>query len=134
MLSDDLALTIPMDHKTFSLFHLVLLLRHLFLSQPRDDSNSRTGTTDDFSPSDAVNALATVGALGGTVAFLRKKSLPSLIGGLGFSALYAISGYLIQNNKDYGIQMATGPLNVFLESVGMRGVKVARPSFFGTTN
>mmetsp|Transcript_7339 Transcript_7339/g.15985 ORF Transcript_7339/g.15985 Transcript_7339/m.15985 type:complete len:110 (+) Transcript_7339:34-363(+) len=39
-------------------------------------------------------ALAVLCTAGGVAGYLKKKSLPSLLGGLGFGAAYAYSGYL----------------------------------------
>lgn len=40
--------------------------------------------------------MAGVTAAGGILGYIRKKSIPSLVAGLGLGSLFAISGYLIQ--------------------------------------
>ena len=40
-------------------------------------------------------SLAVLTAAGGIAAFVRKKSVPSLLGGVGIGAAFAVSGYII---------------------------------------
>ncbi|KAI9338658.1 hypothetical protein DFJ73DRAFT_581683 [Zopfochytrium polystomum] len=47
-------------------------------------------------------------AVGGTMGYVKGKSVPSLVAGLTFAGLYTYSGYLIKNNADYGVEFATG--------------------------
>ena len=68
--------------------------------------------------------LAALCIIGGTVAFIKKGihytyignikfkcifkgSKPSLIAGLSLGSSYALSGYLINQNKDYGLELAS---------------------------
>ncbi|KAI5958826.1 hypothetical protein KGF57_002260 [Candida theae] len=50
--------------------------------------------------------LSSLCAIGGLMGYFRKNSLPSLLGGLGVSALYAIAGYIINSNGRYGVELA----------------------------
>jgi len=53
----------------------------------------------------------TVGAfslIGGVVGFARKRSVPSLLGGLSVGGLYIWSGLALQNRQPYGLEGALG--------------------------
>ncbi|KAL3230197.1 Uncharacterized protein RNJ44_01560 [Nakaseomyces bracarensis] len=56
-------------------------------------------------PAYTLSALTTVG---GIIGYMRKKSIPSLVAGLAFGSVYAISGYLLHMNRDYGLELALG--------------------------
>lgn len=43
--------------------------------------------------------ILTLGAGGGLYGYMQRKSMPSLIAGLGFGTLYGLSGYWIQNGR-----------------------------------
>ncbi|EOR00299.1 hypothetical protein E3P92_01470 [Wallemia ichthyophaga] len=51
-------------------------------------------------------SLAGLTGLGGAMGFIKKGSKASLFGGLLTSAAFASSGYLIQQNMDYGFESA----------------------------
>ncbi|TPX65465.1 hypothetical protein SpCBS45565_g05121 [Spizellomyces sp. 'palustris'] len=71
--------------------------------------------------------LGGVCALGGYIGYQRTRSRPSLIAGLAFGALYTLSGYLIQNNLNYGIELATGTSALLLAAMGRRALKTRKP-------
>lgn len=56
--------------------------------------------------------LASLCAVGGTIGYFRKGSLPSLVAGATFTALYGYSGYLLKNNSDWGLELALGTSSV----------------------
>ncbi|QPG75860.1 hypothetical protein FOA43_003244 [Brettanomyces nanus] len=51
-------------------------------------------------------ALGTISLAGGIAGYARKGSLPSLIAGTAISTLYFGAGYLLHNNREYGIHTA----------------------------
>ena len=53
-------------------------------------------------------------AVGGTAAFISKRSKPSLIAGVTTGLLFIYSGYLIQENRNYGHELAFGKIIHFL--------------------
>ncbi|KAI0461796.1 hypothetical protein LJB42_004870 [Komagataella kurtzmanii] len=52
----------------------------------------------------------------------RKGSLPSLIAGVTFSAIYAGAGYLLKNNMEYGVQTALGASTLMFIAGINRGI------------
>lgn len=62
-------------------------------------------------PSFILSALC---AIGGLMGYFRKDSVPSLIGGLGASALYGIAGYIMKLNGRYGVELALGASMILL--------------------
>ncbi|RLV95506.1 hypothetical protein JA1_000966 [Spathaspora sp. JA1] len=62
--------------------------------------------------------LSGLTAIGGIMGYARKGSVPSLIGGLAISTLYGTAGYLLNQNADYGLELALGT-SAFLFAVGL---------------
>ncbi|XXG99876.1 hypothetical protein Hte_006217 [Hypoxylon texense] len=71
-------------------------------------------------PSFTLAGLLTVG---GTTGYIRTRSTPSLVAGLGLGASYAYAGYLIRGNKDYGTELALGNSIFLLGSAVPRVIK-----------
>ncbi|CAG99314.1 hypothetical protein KDRO_F07810 [Kluyveromyces lactis] len=70
-------------------------------------------------PSFALAALATIG---GTMGYIRKGSVPSLVAGLTFGGIYGYAGYLLKNNADNGLEIALGASSVMLVTGIARGI------------
>ncbi|KAL6702521.1 hypothetical protein ACN47E_001585 [Coniothyrium glycines] len=67
--------------------------------------------------------LAALLSAGGTAGFLRTRSTPSLVAGLGLGLSYGFAGYLIKENRDYGTELALGNSVLLLGSAVPRIVK-----------
>ncbi|CAG8539892.1 4814_t:CDS:2 [Scutellospora calospora] len=76
--------------------------------------------------------MAVLCAVGGIAGYVSKKSVPSIVSGVGIGMGYAVGGYLIQKNKNYGYETAFGimvprmikhgrpiPLSLSILSVGI---------------
>ncbi|KAF7530205.1 hypothetical protein G7054_g9616 [Neopestalotiopsis clavispora] len=62
-------------------------------------------------------------AAGGSLGYRNTGSKPSLIAGIGLGASYAVAGYLIKENKDYGTELALGNSIMVLGSAVPRIIK-----------
>ncbi|KAI9184317.1 hypothetical protein H9P43_003370 [Blastocladiella emersonii ATCC 22665] len=71
--------------------------------------------------------LAALCSIGGAVGYLRQRSRASLIAGLSFGALYAYSGYLLQNNAAYGTELALGTSLVLTAAMGPKALRGRKP-------
>ncbi|QOU18285.1 DEBR0S2_20010g1_1 [Brettanomyces bruxellensis] len=84
-------------------------------------------------PAYTLSALTLVG---GVMGYARKGSLPSLISGTAISALYLTAGYLLHENKEYGIHTAllASSLTLFagLGRAFQVGIKKPVPFFLTT--
>ncbi|GMF64462.1 unnamed protein product [[Candida] boidinii] len=67
--------------------------------------------------------LSALSVIGGAMAYSRKRSVPSLVGGLTVGTLYAVAGYLLKENMEYGIHTALGASTILFMAGVSRGVK-----------
>ncbi|VVT58512.1 uncharacterized protein SAPINGB_P006246 [Magnusiomyces paraingens] len=54
-------------------------------------------------PAFTMSALCTIGGLAG---YIRRKSLPSLIGGVSTGIVFGAAGILLKRNADWGLELA----------------------------
>lgn len=70
------------------------------------------------------NTVSAICAVGGIAGYVKAKSKPSLIAGLTFSGLFAVSGYMIKNgHPDRGHQLATVSGAVLAAATGPRAIR-----------
>lgn len=70
-------------------------------------------------PAFTLSALVTIG---GSMGYLRKKSVPSLVAGLVFGGVYGYAGYLLKQNRDGGLELALGASSLMLVTGIARGI------------
>ncbi|KAJ1306693.1 hypothetical protein OPQ81_007685 [Rhizoctonia solani] len=62
--------------------------------------------------------MALLCSVGGITGFLRTRSVPSLVAGVGVGAMYGYAGYQIQRGGNYGYETAlAASIILFLSSV-----------------
>ncbi|KAL7748769.1 hypothetical protein RI367_005924 [Sorochytrium milnesiophthora] len=66
-------------------------------------------------------------AVGGVMGYMKRGSRPSLVAGLGIGALYGLSGYLLQQNADYGTELALATSAVLTTAMGSRAMRTRQP-------
>ncbi|KAJ1974080.1 hypothetical protein H4R35_003784 [Dimargaris xerosporica] len=72
-------------------------------------------------------SMATLCAVGGVIGFARTRSVISLAAGIGIGAAFGVSGYLIQNNKDWGHEAAAATSYALLLSSLPRALRSHKP-------
>ncbi|PWN23299.1 hypothetical protein BCV69DRAFT_310769 [Microstroma glucosiphilum] len=50
--------------------------------------------------------MAALTSIGGTIGFLKTRSVPSLVAGVGVGVVYALAGTRIKSGQDYGYELA----------------------------
>ncbi|KAK9893584.1 TMEM14-domain-containing protein [Cystobasidium minutum MCA 4210] len=78
-----------------------------------------------FEPEHPSFTMAALTAVGGTVGYLRARSIPSLVGGLTVSALYGIGGYRISQNQEGGYAASAAASALLVASSAKRALKFA---------
>jgi len=66
-------------------------------------------------------------ATGGTIGFVRTRSVPSIVAGLTVGLLYGLGGFRIQNGKPYGVELALLASAVLGGSSIPRAIRLRKP-------
>ncbi|KAK9374765.1 transmembrane proteins 14C-domain-containing protein [Lipomyces chichibuensis] len=77
--------------------------------------------------------LAALCSIGGIAGYARRKSVPSLIGGVGVGILFGISGYLLKQNKEYGIHTALAASLLLIGASAPRAIRLRKAVPVGLT-
>lgn len=93
-----------------------LLFRHLYLS-----------TTSHSTMEHPAFTLSALCSIGGIMGYMRKGSLPSLIGGVAVGSLYGISGYLLRENANGGLETALLASALLLGAGLPRAIRLRKP-------
>lgn len=66
-------------------------------------------------------------AAGGLVGFIRRRSIPSLAGGLLTGVLFGSAGYLLKQNADWGLELALAGSIVLGGASIPRAIRTQKP-------
>lgn len=75
--------------------------------------------------------FGTLTAGGGTIGYIRKGSIPSVVAGVGVGSLYLFGGYRMQNKQSYGLELAIFASLLLAGSSIPRGIKTKSPLALG---
>ncbi|KAJ3201126.1 hypothetical protein HDU82_008346 [Entophlyctis luteolus] len=67
------------------------------------------------------------GAVGGTIGYVKAKSVPSLVAGMSIAALYAFAGSRVALRGSYGPEIAVAVSIVLLGMMGPKAIRTAAP-------
>lgn len=71
--------------------------------------------------------LAALTAGGGTMGYVKTRSLPSIIAGWSVGLLYGLGGYRIQNNQTYGVELSLLASIILGGSSIPRAIRLQKP-------
>lgn len=72
--------------------------------------------------------MAALCSVGGLIGFVRTRSVPSIVAGLGVGAMYAFGGYRIREGQDYGYEICAAASTLLLASSAPRARKGPVPA------
>ncbi|KAJ2002345.1 hypothetical protein GGI04_003377, partial [Coemansia thaxteri] len=71
--------------------------------------------------------MAGLCAVGGAIGYAKGRSIPSLVAGAGIGAVYFYAGRRIQNNQDYGHELALAASSLLLFAMGPKALRTRAP-------
>lgn len=71
--------------------------------------------------------MAGLCAVGGTIGYIKGKSVPSLVAGMGIGALYWFAGERIRKNQVYGHELALAASSILLFAMGPKALRTRAP-------
>ncbi|KAK7205363.1 hypothetical protein BZA70DRAFT_154129 [Myxozyma melibiosi] len=71
--------------------------------------------------------MAAACILGGVAGYVRKRSVPSLFGGLTVGIMYGAGAYLMHQNQDYGVHLALSASILLTAASAPRALKLRAP-------
>lgn len=77
--------------------------------------------------------LCALCSVGGLMGFLRKRSVPSLIGGVGVGAMYGVGALRMRAAQPYGVETALAASVLLALSSLPRAIRVRQPLPIGLT-
>ncbi|CDO56326.1 similar to Saccharomyces cerevisiae YJR085C Putative protein of unknown function [Geotrichum candidum] len=75
-------------------------------------------------PATTMAILCTAGGIAG---FVRRRSIPSLAGGLVTGVLFGTSAYLLKKNADWGLELALAGSAVLAAGSVPRAIRLQKP-------
>ncbi|KAJ2775559.1 hypothetical protein IWQ57_000370 [Coemansia nantahalensis] len=72
-------------------------------------------------------SMAALCAVGGAIGYVKGRSLPSLVAGMGIGAVYWYAGQRIQKNQDYGHDLALAASSLLLFAMGPKALRTRAP-------
>ncbi|GAN08810.1 hypothetical protein MAM1_0224d08326 [Mucor ambiguus] len=75
-------------------------------------------------PSYGMAALCTASGIAG---YVRSRSVPSLVAGVGIGAIYGVAGYLIKENRYYGHETGVAASVILASSMVPKAMKTGKP-------
>lgn len=86
-----------------------------------------TKQTSHYTMEHPAFTLSALCSIGGVMGYMRKGSLPSLIGGVAVGSLFGFAGYLLKENANGGLETALVASTLLLGAGLPRAIKLRKP-------